>query len=101
MKPEQSPSSISRLRFASAASVPYRLVRLTVLITAAITTPDGGHRSLWHGFSPHAFERRDLYVRVNPCHENEITPVMAAWSRFQSHFDPAELRTGKTPRPCH
>src|SRR5689334_8810541 len=38
MKPKQSPSLISRLRFDSATSVPYRLVRLTVLMTAAIGT---------------------------------------------------------------
>src|SRR5204863_955233 len=36
MNPKQSPSLISRLRFDKATSVPYRLVRLTVLITAAI-----------------------------------------------------------------
>src|ERR1700678_2886966 len=36
MKPKQSPSWISRLRLDSATSVPYRLVRLTVLMTAAM-----------------------------------------------------------------
>src|SRR5438046_8140772 len=36
MNPKQSPSLISRFRFDSATSVPYRLVRLTVLITADI-----------------------------------------------------------------
>src|SRR3954463_13922715 len=36
MKPKQSPSLISRLRFDSATSVPYRFVRLTVLMTTAI-----------------------------------------------------------------
>src|SRR3954464_3507756 len=39
MKPKQSPSLISRLRFDSATSVPYRLVRLTVLIITAIRRP--------------------------------------------------------------
>src|SRR3954465_443092 len=39
MKPKQSPSLISRLRFERATSVPYRLVRLTVLITAAMSRP--------------------------------------------------------------
>src|SRR5687768_17867379 len=36
MNPKQSPSLISRFRFDTATSVPYRFVRLTVLIITAI-----------------------------------------------------------------
>ena len=41
MNPKQSPSLISRLRLDRATSVPYRLVRFTVLIITAI----GGYLS--------------------------------------------------------
>src|SRR3954465_1545145 len=53
MKPKQSPSLISRFRFDSATSVPYRFVRLTVLMTAAMVT--------YNPFIPHPVNGRPLH----------------------------------------
>src|SRR4051812_20245240 len=86
MKPKQSPSLISRLRFDSATSVPYRLVRLTVLMTAAIVTNPFGQPSPWEltlvaasgprstRFQPvpvFAFRQRQARVG-NPCYGRPV-----------------------------
>src|SRR3982750_3156030 len=52
MKPKQSPSLISRFRFDNATSVPYRLVRLTVLITAAAMSPTPNREKPYPGLQP-------------------------------------------------
>ncbi len=66
MNPKQSPSWISRLRFDRATNVPYRLVRLTVLIITAI----GGYLSNERS--------RPIVRQIHQDHEGLVTELDAA-----------------------